>query len=214
MSVKISVCSPTIRPEGLKRTQECLAKQTFQDFEWLVEVGIPSRGPDLEAAYNRMIRRAKGELIVSLQDYIQIQDDGLEQFWKAYQADKKTFYTAPVGRTLDYKDITWDWRTIPEAKPDWRAWEIDWAAAPREALIEIGGFDEEMSAKYWTVGNVSVGCRADIAHYKFAHLPNNKAIAWDHNKVLEHPFNQIQDADAHNQRLDDFRMGLKLTLWP
>ena len=34
--MKISVITPSIRPEGLKILQECLAQQTFKDFEWLV----------------------------------------------------------------------------------------------------------------------------------------------------------------------------------
>src|ERR1035437_8527622 len=86
--MKISVITPSIRCEGLKIVQQSLEKQTFQDFEWLTEIGIPGRGHDLNAAYNRMLRRAKGELIVSLQDFIKAPPQYLQKFWDAYQKVK------------------------------------------------------------------------------------------------------------------------------
>lgn len=207
--MRISVLTPSIRPEGLKVIQESLAQQTLQDFEWLTEISIPERGHDLNAAYNRMLRRAKGELIVSYQDWIKIEPDGLQQFWDAYTENPDTFFTAPVGKTLDWETIVWDWRFVPEAKPDWRAWEIDWACAPLKALKAVGGFDEELD-QFWTFDNVNLGCRAEIAGYRFSHLPNNRAVAFDHNKTTPHPFSKNINADFHNYRLNQFRRGVKI----
>jgi len=209
----ISVVTPSIRPEGLKIVQECLAQQSFQDFEWLVELGIPGKGHDLNAAYNRLLRRAKGELIVSYQDYIQIDPEGLRRFWDAYVAAPK-FYTAPVGKVENWGDeAKWDWRIYPEAHMDWLRWEIDWACAPLAALKEIGGFDEELD-KFWSFDNVNVGLRASIAGYQFAHLPDNPAIALDHDKKEPHPFREKYNTEFHNERLDAFRMGLTLPPMP
>ena len=67
--MKISVITPSIRPEGLKIVRECLLNQTFKDFEWLVDINWTGKH-DLNASFNRLIRRASGELIVFYQDYI------------------------------------------------------------------------------------------------------------------------------------------------
>lgn len=210
---KISVLSPSIRPEGLAITQKCLSEQTFTDFEWLVEIGIPGNGHDLNKSYNRMLRRAKGELIVSLQDYIKILPTGLENFWKAYQENKRVFYTAPVGKTDDKtysaKSNKWDWRAFTTEIMNWQKWEIDWGAAPLSALKEIGGFDETLD-DYWSFDNVNVGFRADMAGYKFGNLINNLALAYDHDAFIKHPFRERFNPEYHNERLDEFRHGLRL----
>lgn len=210
-TIKISVITPSIRPEGLKELQRCLKMQTFTDFEWLVEIGIGNKH-DLNEAFNRMIKRAKGELIVIYQDYIRIPPDGLEQFYKAYEANKDTFFTAPVGKVSDDQfngEPRWDWRAYEQAHMTWNMWEIDWGACPREALVKIGGFDEELD-KYWSSDNVNVGYRANMHGYKFACLINNKAIAYDHDKSIPHPFRANYKPEFNNQRLKEFDMGLKL----
>lgn len=204
--MKISVVSPTLRPKGLEVMQECLSKQTLKDFEWLVEVGIPERGHDLNSAFNRMLKRAKGDLVVFYQDYIKIPDNGLESFYNAYLEAKDTFFTAPVGKTLDWKDVSWDWRVNKDVKMDWPRWEIDWGAAPLEALKKIGGFDEELD-QFWSCDNVNVGCRADLAGFKFKNLVDNKAVAYDHDKTITHPFREKYNPQFHNARLQEFRMG-------
>lgn len=160
-----------------------------------------------------MLRRAKGELIVSYQDFIKIKDDGLERFWKAYQENKDTFFTAPVGKT-NKTDFTgnpkWDWRKHPESRMDWTMWEIDWGCAPLSALKQIGGFDEELD-KFWSFDNVNVGCRADLAGFKFGCIKDNEAVAYDHDAFIQHPFRAKYNPSFHNERLELFRHGYKLS---
>lgn len=205
--MKISVVTPSIRPEGLKVVQECLEQQTLKDFEWLTEIGLPKKdGHDLNAAFNRMLRRAKGDLVVFWQDYVKAGPDCLQKFWDAYEKDKKIFFTAPVGKTSDWKEVKWDWRKHFTEVASWTYWEIDLGAAPLSALKEIGGFDEELD-KHWSFDNVNVAMRADLAGYKFANLTDNQAVAWDHDAFLEHPFRKKYNPDFHNQRLDDIRRG-------
>lgn len=206
---QISVLTPTIRGDkALQPVMESLKQQTFKDFEWLIEYG-DGKTHDLNAAFNKMLKRAYGELIVFYEDYTKIRPDGLQKFWDAYQNDKNTFFTAPVGKTLNWKKVDWDWRITPENKADWMSWEIDWGAAPLEALKKIGGFDEALD-KYWTFDNVNVGFRANLAGYKFKNLYDNPAIALDHDKLMSHPFRQNWNPDFHNERLDQFRHGLKI----
>lgn len=195
---KITVCTPSIRPEGLALTQASLQSQTFQDFEWLVEIGLPP-AHDLNAAYNRMLRRAKGELVVSLQDFIRLEKDGLQKFWDAYQEFPDTFFTAPVGKTLDWTEIKWDWRDS-DAVMEWNRWEIDWGAAPLKALKAIGGFDEALD-EYWSSDNVSVAHRANLNGYKFMNLRENKAVAFDHDEVIKHPFRDRYNPAFNNERM-------------
>lgn len=211
MVPKISVITPSIRPKGLAVVQAALAEQTFQDFEWLQEISIPKQGYDLNHAYNRMLRRARGELVVFYQDYIRIPKDGLEKFWQRYSQNSRTFITAPVGKTLDWKSVRWDWRSHEAAQIDWMRWEIDWAASPLAALREIGGFDEWLDEHTWTFDNVNVGLRALLAGYNFAILRDNPAVAYDHDQVMVHPWREKNyHPEFHNQRLEEFRQGLKL----
>ncbi len=210
--MKVSVLTPSIRPEGLKIVQESLANQTFVDFEWLTEIGVPGQGHDLNAAYNRMLRRARGELIVSMQDYIKAPPNYLQKFWDAYQKDPKMFYTAPVGKVdnLDYiGPIKWDWRAYADAKPQWQHWEIDSASAPLSALKEIGGFDEELDG-HWSSDNVNVGFRANLAGYKFGLIFDNPVVVYDHDAHMVHPFRDYYDPAFNKERMELFEKGLTL----
>lgn len=209
--MKISIITPSIRPEGLVITQQCLKEQTFQDFEWLVELGTGNEH-DLNRAFNRCLRRAKGEIVVFLQDYIKIESDALAQIMANY---KGKFMTFPVGKTdkLDFSgNVKWDWRKVRKGEIPWNYWEIDFGACPLEDIKNIGGFDEALD-EFWSCDNVNVGCRADLAGYKFECL-DIPAIAYDHDAHIEHPFRKKYNPTFNNERMDEFRMGLKLTLNP
>lgn len=209
--MKISIITPSIRPAGLEITQKCLKEQTFQDFEWLTDIGLGNKH-DLNQAFNRLIKRSKGELIVVLQDYIKIGPYGLEKFWEAYQKDKNTFYTAPVckSKSLNFDgELACDWRMAAPGKIEWMRWEIDWGCCSREALFKIGGFDEELD-KYWSCDNVNVACRAEIAGYKFFNLIENPSVAYDHDAFMKHPFREKFKPQFNQQRMRDFTAGLKI----
>lgn len=108
--ILISVISPTIRPQGLEIMRESLMNQTFKDFEWLVDINITGEH-DLNKSFNSMIKRAEGELIVFYEDFTKITPDGLQKFWDAYQKDKRTLFTAPLGKVTNFEDQPrWDWR--------------------------------------------------------------------------------------------------------
>lgn len=207
--MKISVCTPTIRPDGLKIVQECLSKQTFPSgkIEWLVEVGYGKH--DLNASYNRMIRRAKGDVFVSVQDYTNIPPDFLEKISKKYEeSDKRTFYTIPLGKTLDWEKVEWDWRKYAE-KCIWNGWEIDAGFCPMDALWEIGGFDEKLDEK-WSFDNVSVGYRAQAFGYNFGVFSGTEAVAFDHDKKENHPFRKDFSPEHWKLVLDSYRFEPKL----
>jgi len=189
--MRLSILSPSIRPRGLELVQESLAKQTFQDFEWLVEIGIPERGCDLSAAMNRMLKRAKGDIILIYQDYIRIPNDyELERIAKVHSEYPKTFFTYSLGKIKDGV-ITWDWRNSRKQKRiqniEPREWEADFASAPKQAFFDIGGYDERFD-EGWSWENVNLAQRADKAGYNFMLCPDIKVVAIDHDAEYPHPF--------------------------
>ena len=214
--MKISVLTPTIRPQGLEIVRKSLLKQTFTDFEWLVEVGLDKH--DLNAAYNRMLVRAKGELVVSLQDFMLVRPDFLQKWWDAYKANPDTFMTAPVGKVdnLNYSgSAVWDWRAYrndetQNIRPcEWNCWEIDNGAAPLAALKAIGGFDEVLDG-VWSGDNVNVGKRALLAGYSFKCLFDNPALAYDHDAFIEHPYRGTFNGSLNTKRMAMFEGGMTL----
>lgn len=215
--MKISVVTPSIRPLGLDIVRTGLLTQTFKDFEWLTEINTSGKH-DLNAAYNRMLKRAQGKLIVSLQDYILIKPDYLQKWWEAYKTFPDTFMTAPVGKVdnLNYSlPAQWDWRAWKNDKRanirecNWDCWEIDSGCAPLKCLKAIGGFDEALDG-HWSADNVNVGCRAQLAGYEFKCLFNNPALAYDHDAFISHPFRTEIDS-TNTKRMAMFRGGMTLS---
>lgn len=185
---KISVITPTIRPKGIVVIQRSLSRQIFQDFEWLVEVGIPERGNNLCASLNKMLRRAKGDTIVMVQDYIKIPNDALEKIQKLHEENPKTFFTYSVAKTLDWKEVIPDWRHHGEKREIHpHEWESDFASAPLQAFKDVGGYDEQFD-KGWSWENVNLAQRAHMAGYKFEVIPDIRSVALDHDKFETHPF--------------------------
>lgn len=204
-SMRISVITMSCRPCGLEPVRDALLKQTMSsdEWEWLVDLNWSGK-VDFNKASNRLLKRSQGELIVFVQDYVELPPDALEYFWKAHQL-QKAFYTAPVSK-YDDDGEEWDWRAKKEGEIDWREWEIDCGSAPRDALFEIGGFDEYLDA-YWGYDNPNVALRAEMEGYKFYNLPDIRARAYDHNKHKKHEFRHLQNQDKANIRLEMIRSG-------
>ena len=206
-NVKITVITPTIRIEGLEIVQKSLESQTFQDFEWLIEYTFKGHGNDLNAAYNRAIKRARGELLVSWQDFIRIPNDGLEKMWQHYQ-DNPAFYTYPVSKQRMNGSIKDDWRSHRDnSKIPFTEWEIDLGAAPKQWMYEVGGFDEHLDEHTWTFDVVNVGLRAQLNNKPLLLNTEVHGLALDHDEFIEHPFRGDVNPEFHNKRLDDIRKG-------
>lgn len=184
--------------------RESLLKQTFRDFEWLVDVNWTGE-VDFNAATNRLIRRANGELVVFVQDYVELPDDALQKFWGAH-ISAPAFYTVPVVH-YDEKNERSDWRMNTNGAVQPEQWEIDCGSAPRDALFAIGGFDEYLD-KRWGYDNVSVGIRAAKHGYDIRCLNTIVCRAWDHNMHKTHEFRHLQDLDFVNQRLEYTRQRI------
>ncbi len=173
--VQISVIVPSIRDTSLN--EKCLSRQTFTDFETIIQ--RPTRPLpkgnfyDLNHDYNLAIKKAKGELIISYQDQIDIRPDTLSRFWEHYKM-KPTAIVGAVGdqyATLDPPVKVWiDPRKRLDQGTFYECMENDveytLASIPSKALHDVGGFDEEWD-KYAALSEKELNARMYKAGYKF-----------------------------------------------
>lgn len=212
--MKISVITPSIRPQFLQMAQECLERQTFKDFEWHTEIGLRDRGYMLPTDWNKLLRRCNGDIVVMYQDCITIQPDALEKIAEL-DHDKKA-YTFPVGKIATEKGvqgINWDWRKFREEalgdkKLQANNWEIDFASAPLSLFKDVGGFDEDFN-NGWSWENVEIAWRADAAGYTFHSRTYPDGVALDHDAIIENPYrNKLPNNDWRaNQTMEKARRG-------
>lgn len=131
---------------------------TFKDDYWAVY-----------KSYNEAIKNAKGELIISWQDNTFADPDCLEKFWFHYQQEPKTIVSA-VGNK--YADDTWSvvtWKD-PRMRTDEGSYypcyynDIEWnlCAISKQAIQDVGGFDEEWGDRYSSVCGLDVLARLNI----------------------------------------------------
>lgn len=203
---EITVITPSIRPWGVKTVKSCLEEQTFQDFEHIVKLSEPKDKCDLCKKLNEALKEAKGKYIVVWEDYISAPPDTLEKFMKV--ADPKRFITSAGGTTTDWKTIKWDWRHHRQGfqEIEYQHWEMDLAIAPKQAFVELGGFDEEYD-EHWSNENVNLAFRASKLGYTFWLQPEIKSIQWAHDKFIKHPFRERFDPDWHAYRIRKIDMG-------
>lgn len=244
----VSVLTVTSRPGSIDVTWAALRRQTFQDFEWVLcderydrrhqEVAayvddprlrhIPAPRADgalwsLNRSHNEGLRHCRGELVVSLQDYIWVEADGLRRFWDAHREHGgRAFVTgvtatyrlpAPVHR-LDGKVTIFaepfteppdELMRVDESRfrfPPGRSpitsfgWELNWAAAPLGALHDAGGFAEDHDRLFYSYDNVTVAVVADRLGYRFLADRDNACRALDHGGIFPRP----DDWEEHHGR--------------
>lgn len=192
----ISVITLTTRPEGLKIVQDCLQKQTFKDFEWIVSspqhVEIkgfkidqllsdpPKNEKDVwtyNKALNKAIKQATGDSIVFYQDNIWIPSDALEKlvFWNETKGND--WCITGIGDIYLQVDKwgkplmkVWSDPRKKDYKEAYEVnpedWEMNFAFCPRKLLLEIGGADEKLD-EYFGMDNISICERLDQLGYRF-----------------------------------------------
>lgn len=187
----ISVLTPTIRKQGLELVKKALNKQTFQDFEWLIG---SSFDPEIDEAiwvqddfkdglwslnriYNKLIKNSKADLIVSWQDYTFADSDVLEKFLFHFLTEPKTLVTG-VGNKYHQvyplkDDLVWK---DPRERNDIGTYypiyfnDVEWnlCSVPKQALLDIGGFDEAADYLYLGMDGYGVNDRInDFGGYDF-----------------------------------------------
>lgn len=173
-----------------------------------MEKGNPNNGFSLPSDLNKLLKRAKGERIVMLQDCIHIDEFTLEDINNL----PNKFYTFPVGKQRG-ESVHWDWRVMNNGKVTPNMWEADFACGPLQGFYDVGGYDEDFN-NGWSWENVEIAWRLQAAGYKFYCEPSITGVAIDHDKEIEHPFrdkleNNDKRAEATRARASrgDFKLS-------
>ena len=186
--MKISVITPSVRKDFLPIVEKCLARQTIQDYEWIVVspkywgFGIWIKDPlgnegdfyGLNKAWNAGLKEASGKLFVSIVDGMWFPPETLERLWQHYKSNPK----ACIGLLGDQYD------GLENDKPEGRVWvdprkrssetfyeippydlELCIASLPMEGVKAVGGFDEEFD-KFPAWSEKDLACRLAAIGYK------------------------------------------------
>jgi hypothetical protein len=232
-----SVVTITARPGIFRFGRETLEAQSFKDFEWVVvdklyhkrykEVAeymkdspldfkhIPEppkdKGYNLARADNEGIKKSTGELLVWLQDFILIPQDGLQKYWDLYKQHPDSMYSGVDGRfsietagkilTEDPIDIiggaSWGHGRTDyvnqraEGKGVYQSYdpfefELNWAAFARTVAEDIGGFNEDFDHGF-AYDNTEFAFRALQMHKQLWIDTTNYADAINHWELFGGP---------------------------
>lgn len=232
---KISVITPTVRHDGLPLVAKALSRQTFKEFEWLIVsptrpqrlfvanryIQDPPLTPGdywtLNKAYNKALQKARGELIVSWQDYTYAKPDALAKFWTHYNLDKKKIVSGVGNKYEDNEFIIEKWRD-PRMREDqgtfypcyWMDIEWNFCAVPKKAIQAVGGFDDRMD-KAAGLDALSVNERInDLGGYDFHIDQTNQSYSREHSRLKD-----WAKKNALNGFYEERKEELKqLGLWP
>lgn len=156
---KISVLTPSIRPDRLQVLKDCLDAQSFRDFEWLVcspfEYQLsdkwfpePTKSTDdfytLNKAWNLLANQAQGDLLVLYVDSTTCSERALQLFWSHYQSDPMLCVSG-VGIQTHDQIIQWIDPRWPKVGGviDPLDMEFRLASVPRKGWLDCGGQDPE-----------------------------------------------------------------------
>lgn len=217
---KISVITCTVRPEGLKLVEKSLNRQTFQDFEFIVQ-GKDKPTPEgyawtLNHDYNVAIKKAKANLIVSWQDYTYAGPDTLEKFYTHFQ-QHPNYLVGAVGNKYQSEEFLVETWHDPRMRTDQGSFypcyfsDIEWnlASIPSKAIFDVGGFDESLD-KYFGMDAFSVNERiAMIGGYDFYldqtiksySLEHGRFDKWEELNAIHGPYQEIKKSYVENPRL-------------
>lgn len=229
---RITVITPSVRAQGLICVDKALARQTFDDFEWLVVSPIPFLSlrndnfkyicePEKKEgdywtvykAYNAAIKEAQGELIVSIQDYTSFDPDGLEKFWYHYKNNPTAIVSGVGNKYSDDKFTVKTWQDPRENSSQGCFYEcfpndIEWnyCAVPRSAIFDVGGFDEYFD-KYSSLCGLDVIMRLDIiGGFKFYLDQTNKTYSLEHGRLPDWE-SRLPFETAWPQRILDYKQN-------
>lgn len=250
--MKVSVVYATARPGGLDILQACMRAQTHTDLEVIIvdelterrkmvqsgtflgntsppfiAIDPPPKKPgthwNLSASLNTGCRVASGDLIVLLQDYIWVPEEGIERFVnRMYQEGQMNIitgvghqYTLPskIDNPLGLYSVWNAWPGEPcgeytfidprHAKTGFSLtipveWEANWSCFPKQAWLDVGGFDEDFDAG-WGYDNVNFAERCQLAGYHIWLDTYNEVLCYDHIRLFEE--GKHRNSSPNNQAL-------------
>lgn len=153
-------------------------REIGHDYEFRFVPEPPKREGDyynLNKAWNAGFKVCKGDLIVSIVDGLWFPPDTLERLWNHYQNNPKSCVTT-IGHQYDQivngkpEHLVW---SDPRARTDQgsfyevlhREMELCIASFPRQAVLDVGGVDEEFD-KYAALSEKEMMARMYSVGYK------------------------------------------------
>lgn len=208
----ISIVTPSVRLKGLDLVKKALKNQSYTDFEHIIALQEhpPKKGDywTIYSDYNRAIKQAKGDLIISWQDYTWAKPDTLEKFAYHFKQEPKTLVTA-VGDK--YTDDTWTVKlwADPRKRMDQGSFyqcypndiEFNLCAIPKEAIYAVGGFDERLN-KYSSICGLDVVDRLQVmGGYDYKIDQTIETFSLDHGRLPDwEKFNPITNGAYQKHR--------------
>lgn len=213
----------------------CLSRQTLRDFEWIVispfeykkcDIWVPEPKKkegdyyNLNKAWNAGIKKASGELFVSIVDLLWFSPDTLENLWYHYQLGNKQCIGG-IGHQYEREEngrpegLVWKdpretniiFRQIPPMD-----FELCLASIPLKAIQDVGGLDEEFD-KYAALSEKEMCLRIEQLGYTFW---LDQTIEY---RAVQHP-RLSPEWDTHyfagipyfNECVQEIKQGGRLTL--
>ena len=218
----VSIITPLGRSkEKLQVVEKALKRQSFKDYEWLIEERqeplAQGKYWDVYAGYNRMVKRAKGELLISWQDSTFAKSDTLEKFVYHYQQEPKTIVSA-VGNK--YSDDSWTVKTWqdPRERDDQGSYyyvnhpdiELNLCSLPKQAIYDVGGFDETLDyysslcgldvlQRLWLQGGWKFALDQTIKSFSLEH---GRLKGWDENTPFKGAWEKKCEEYQNNAKLN------------
>lgn len=192
----VSVIHITGRHGGMRMLRDALAKQTYQNIELVIidklyseradevadymsklkvrHIHLPDSSRDRDIyryglchAHNSALFASNGELLIFLQDFFDIPEDGIERFVELYkrypdvllagvdrqysvlnEVDKTDKLDIFKGKAIEWGKKQWEsmWMKLGKGRRVSvyaREWEANWGAAPRKVLEKLGGWNTD-----------------------------------------------------------------------
>lgn len=197
--------------------------------EGFLYIEPPPKKPDthwnLSASLNAGVRAASGELIILLQDYIYVPPDGIEKYIRRFEQEGPrclvtgisdqfasppaddpqgdwsiwSKFPGPPSGELIFKDPRNRDRggffvTIP------LEWEANWGMFPKQAWLDVGGFDERYDAG-WGYDNCDFSDRCQHAGYRIFLDCDNPVLCYSHINL----FGEQKHRDSSPNNLELYR---------
>ena len=189
----ISVICNTIRPEGVEIVKKALDRQTFKDFELIIQGREAKKQQKCVWTFNHdmntAIKKATGELVISWQDYTYAKPDTLEKFWQHYLDNPKAIVGAVGNKYTDDTFLVQTWQD-PRERTDQGTFyectfpdiEANLASYPRKVFYDLGGLDEDMD-RFFGLDFYAFDERVEIyGGYKFYLDQTIKSYSLEHTR--------------------------------
>ena len=180
----------------------------------------------LNQAYNRALRVANGDLIISYQDGIWTDSNMLQHFWDLYQDNPRSCVGA-VGDQYEKLDEFGKptivcWRDPRRTDKHGEYYEInpvdlEWtlASIPRKALFDAGGLDEGVYDKFVALSEKELNARMDKLGYKFFLDQGLSYLAIRHERLGENgewDKRYFEGCEIYQKHLQEIQEGKRLKL--